>query len=216
MRRFLAVLLSLLACLLGLPATAHATPAPIGGGSVLFTLGGDLRCTAAFAATGGGYGHLIVGPGCSGVGATNLYSGSNVLVGPVVAETLAYAVVRVTNTAAWTLHGGIDTGSVHHTITSLKTAPVGSSVCLIQRMTGFHCGTVTAVNQTVAYPQGTVTGLSRTNICLEPGLGPIAFISGDRAVGVPFGSGSCSSGGYGYFTPITRILSTYGLALMAG
>ncbi len=214
MRRLLATLTALVACLLGLPATAHAGPAPIGGGSILFTPGGFYHCTAAFAATGGSSGYLVAGPGCAG--ATTLYSGADVLVGPASSAT-GYTVVRITNTAAWTLVPWIDTGSGKVTITGSTPTPVGGSVCLLDRVTGTHCGIVTALNQTINYGGGVVTGLTRTSICLEPGSGPIAYVSGSQAQGVPFGgSGSCSAGGTSYFTPVNRILSRYGLTLFTG
>lgn len=215
MRRLLATLTALVALLLGLPATAGAAPAPIGGGSALFTLAGG-RCTAAFAATGGGFGHLVAGPGC-GTTLTNVYSGANVLVGPMIGATTAYSATRVTNTAAWTLVPWIDSGAGKITIKGSRQTPVGGSVCLIDRRFGTHCGTITAINQTVTYPGGVVTGLTRTSICLEPGGTPIAYVSGDQAQGVPFiGSGSCASGGSSFFSPVNPILSTYGLTLFTG
>jgi streptogrisin C len=215
MRRLLATLVALVALLVGLPATASAAPAPIGGGSALFTLAGG-HCTAAFAATGTGFGHLIAGPGC-GTTPASVYSGANVLVGPMIAATPAYSATRITNTAAWTLVPWIDSGGGKVTITGSQQAPVGGSVCLIDRRFGTHCGTITAVNQTVSYPGGVVTGLTRTNICLQPGGTPIAYVSGSQAQGVPFiGSGSCASGGSSFFTPVNRILAAHGLTLFTG
>jgi streptogrisin C len=215
MRRLLATLTVLAACLFGAPAIAAAAPAPIGGGSILFTAGGASRCTAAFAATGGGFGHLVAGRGCAG--ATSLYSGNNVLVGPVVAATEAYTVVKITNTAAWTLVPWINTGSGKLTITGSTPTPVGGSVCLIDPRAGTHCGAVTALNQTISFPGGVVTGLTRTSVCLEPGDAPVAFVTGSQAQGVPFGgSGNCSSGGVSYFTPVNRILASYRLTLFTG
>ena len=201
--------------LLGLPATAGAAPTPIGGGSALFTLAGG-RCTAAFAATGAGFGHLIAGPGC-GTPPVSVYSGADVLVGPMIGGTQAYSVTRVTNTAAWTLVPWINSGSGSIPITGSQQTPVGGPVCLIDTRLGTHCGTVTALNQTVSYPGGVVTGLTRTNVCMEPGGTPVAFVSGSQAQGVPFiGSGSCASGGSSFFTPVNRILSAYGLTLLTG
>lgn len=218
MQRLLAVLTVLLACLLGLPAAATATtptaPAPIGGGSLLFTSTGA-RCTAAFAARAGSSGYLIAGPGCTGSPSTLVYSGNNVLVGQLTAASTGYSVVRVTNTTDWQLVGWITTpaGPVH--LTGSVESPVGATVCLLSRTTGLRCGTIVAKNQTINYPEGAITGVTRTNICMEPGA--IAFVSGSQAQGVPIGgSGSCSSGGISFFLPINRILSTYGLALLTG
>jgi hypothetical protein len=208
MRRLLAILTVLVACSFGLPATAQAAPTPIGGGSVLSTLGGA-RCTAGFAATSADAGYLIAGPGCP---SGNLYIGG-VLVGPSTTRP-GYSVVRVTNTAAWTLVPWVD-GTV--TIGGSTPAPIGGGVCLIDTRTGTRCGTVTARNQTINFPQGVITGLTRTNICLEPGGGAVAYLSGDQAQGVPVGgSGNCSSGGVSYFQPVNPILAAYGLTLLTG
>lgn len=209
MHRISAVLIVLITCLLGLPATAQAAPAPIGGGSVLFTLAGA-RCNAGVAARGGSSGYLIAGPGCP---SGNLYSGNNILVGPSTARP-AYSVVHVTNTAAWTLVPWVGGGV---TIGGSARTPVGGRVCLIDRRTGTRCGVVTALNQTVAFPGGVITGLTRTNICLAPGDGAIVYISDDQVQGTPVGgSGSCGSGGVSFFQPVNPILAAYGLTLLTG
>lgn len=230
MQRLLAVLTVLLACLLGLPAAATATPqatpqattpapAPIGGGSLLFTSAGA-RCTAAFAARAGSTGYLIAGPGCSGPPSTLVYSGNNVLVGQITAAQApprGYSIVRVTNTVDWQLVGWIDTGVGRVSISGSAETPVGGSVCLLSRAGGMRCGTIVAKNQTITFPEGVITGLTRTNICIEAGSRPIAFVSGRQAQGVPIGgSGSCASGGNSFFQPINRILSTHGLTLLTG
>jgi streptogrisin C len=52
---------------------------------------------------------------------------------------------------------------------------------------------------------------------MEPGGTPVAFVSGSQAQGVPLGgTGSCAAGGSSFFTPVNRILSTYGLTLFTG
>jgi len=215
MQRLLAVLTVLFVCLLGLPAAATATttaPAPIGGGSLLFTSAGG-RCTAAFAARAGSTGHLIAGPGCSGSFATLVYSGNNVLVGQLTVASTGYSVVRVTNTTAWQLVGWITTGAGPVHLSGSTETPVGGAVCLLSRAAGVRCGTVVAKNQTVNYPEGVITGLTRTNVCMEPGA--IAFVSGSQAQGVPVGGSACPSGS-SFFLPINRILSPYGLTLLTG
>lgn len=213
MRRLLAILTMLAACLFALPATAHgAGPAPIGGGSVLFNLPHTAQCTAAFAARSASAGYLLAGPGCTG--ASQVYSGADVLVGPR-AGTGWYSVVQVANTAAWVLVPWIDTGSDKVVIRGSRPTPVGGTVCLLSRTTGTRCGAVTAVNQTVQFPQGPISGLTRTNICLEPGA--IAFVSGDQAQGIPVaGSGSCSTGGNSWFQPVNPVLAAYGLTILTG
>jgi streptogrisin C len=104
-----------------------------------------------------------------------------------------------------------------HYLRGSVEAPVGGTVCLIDRVIGLRCGTIIAKNQTVNYPGGTIYGLTRTNICMEPGLSPVAFVSGEHAQGVPLGgSGNCSTGGTSYFQPINPILAAYGLTLLTG
>lgn len=219
MRRLIASLTVLLACLFGLPATASAAPAPIGGGSTLFNPAGGsgTQCTVAFAAAGGGREYLIAGAGCGTTTSTQLYSGNNVLVGPVVGGLDGgYVVVAVTNTAAWDVVGWINAPGGKYSIGGSTETPVGGRVCLLSYTAGITCGTVTAKNVTISYPEGTISGLTRTNICPQPRS--IAFVTGDQAQGVPFGGGSgiCTTAGTSFFFPVNRILSAYGLTLLTG
>jgi hypothetical protein len=205
------VLLAVLLLLLGAtPATA--APAPLGGGSLLTS--GSTRCTAAFAATRGATGFLIAGPRCGSPG-TQLFSGSNVLVGPVTSTPTGgtVTVVQVTNTAAWTLVPWIQLGSTQHMIRGATETPVGGAVCLLDRTVGQRCGVITAKNQTITFPEGTIYGLTRTNICMQAGSGAIAFVSGDQAQGVPIGGSSCTTTGVSYFAPVRPVLAAYGLTL---
>jgi hypothetical protein len=218
MRRLIATLTVLFACLLGLPGTASAAPAPIGGGSLLFNPLGPAasQCTVAFAATDGRRDYLIAGTGCESATSTQLYSGNNVPVGPIVGGLDGgYVVVAVTNTTAWDVVGWINAGS-KYPIAGSKETPVGGRVCLLSHTAGISCGMVTAKNVTITFPEGTVSGLTRTNICPQPRS--IAFVTDDQAQGVPFGSGSgiCTTPGTSYFYPVNRILSAYGLTLVTG
>ncbi len=209
MRRILATLTLLVAFLFGLPATAHAGPAPLGGGSDLFTAGGPSgRCSASFAATNATTGYLIAGPACPSTVGTLLYSGNQVLVGPVASVQGGVVLVKDTNTTAWELVSWVPFGGIDVAIRGSAEAPVGGTVCLISRTTGMTCGSITAKNQTVHFPQGSLTGLTRTTVCLEPG--GVAFVSGDQAQGVPIGGSGCIS----YFRPVNQVLATYRLTLL--
>lgn len=104
---------------------------------------------------------------------------------------------------------------------SQNRAPVGATVCRSGPGSGYHCGTVTALNQTVCFTTGCVTGLTRTNACAEPGDsgGPFIWSSGGQVIaqGVLVGaSGNCTAGGTTWFRPIGPILSAYGLILYTG
>ncbi len=215
MRRIAATLTAALLLLFG-ATPAAAAPAPLGGGSLLSTATGTYRCTAAFAARHNTTGVLVAGPGCAAPAGTQLYS-NGVLVGSVSGSTANGGVttVTVTNTAAWQLVPWIPLGGTRYPIRGSAETAVGGSVCLLDRATGVRCGTVTAKNQTVNYPEGVIYGLTRTNICLSAGSA-IAFITGDQAQGVPMGGSSCASGGTSFFYPVNRILSAYGLTLVTG
>ena len=93
--------------------------------------------------------------------------------------------------------------------------PEGSSICRSGSTSGMHCGTIQAKNQTVNYSQGTVYGLTQTDVCAEPGDSGGSWLSANQAQGVTSGgSGDCTSGGTTFFQPVNPILSAYGLTLV--
>jgi streptogrisin C len=93
-------------------------------------------------------------------------------------------------------------------------AAVGAAICRSGSTTGWHCGTIGAKNQTVNYAQGSVSGLTRTNVCAEPGDSGGGWMSGQQGQGVTSGgSGNCTSGGTTYFQPVNEILQAFGLTL---
>jgi streptogrisin C len=103
------------------------------------------------------------------------------------------------------------------TVQGATVAPVGSSVCRSGSTTGWQCGTVQALDQTVNYQEGTVFGLTQTSACAEGGDSGGAFISGNQAQGMTSGgSGDCTVGGTTFFQPVGETLSTYGLTLVTG
>ncbi|HZG05755.1 MAG TPA: S1 family peptidase [Streptomyces sp.] len=105
-------------------------------------------------------------------------------------------------------------GGANVTVAGSTQAPVGSSICRSGSTTGWHCGTIQQHNTSVTYPQGTVSGVTRTTVCAEPGDSGGSYISGNQAQGVTSGgSGNCSSGGTTYYQPVNEILSVYGLTL---
>jgi streptogrisin C len=94
-------------------------------------------------------------------------------------------------------------------------APVGAAICRSGSTTGTFCGTVLAKNQTVVYPEGAVSGLTRTDVCAEGGDSGGPWLSGDQAQGVTSGgSGDCTSGGETFFQPVNEILVTNDLTLL--
>jgi streptogrisin C len=94
-------------------------------------------------------------------------------------------------------------------------APVGAAVCRSGSTTGTFCGTILAKNQTVRYPEGAVTGLTRTDVCAEGGDSGGPWLSGDQAQGVTSGgSGDCTVGGETFFQPVNEILAANDLTLV--
>ncbi|MFK0251483.1 S1 family peptidase [Amycolatopsis azurea] len=216
--RFRYVLGLVLALCLALPPTAQAhAPAPLGGGSVLQNSASS-RCTAGFAAVSGNTGYLIASTACGQPGDTIRSAGR--VVGVVVAAQVpptGAIVIRVTNTTDWRLVASIPPTNSRVTITGAAEAAVGASVCKYGSTTGWRCGTIQGKNQTITFPWGTLTGLTRTSVCAEPGDNGGPFVSGTQAQGVLVGgSGNCSSGGTTYFVPVNRVLSAYGLSILAG
>jgi streptogrisin C len=94
-------------------------------------------------------------------------------------------------------------------------APVGAAVCRSGSTTGTFCGTILAKNQTVNYPEGAVTGLTRTDVCAEGGDSGGPWLVGDQAQGVTSGGfGDCTIGGETFFQPIAEILEDNDLTLL--
>ncbi|MEV0041544.1 S1 family peptidase, partial [Streptomyces sp. NPDC050804] len=68
-----------------------------------------------------------------------------------------------------------------------------------------------ALNYTVSLPNGSLTGLIRTNICSEPGDSGGPLYAGSTGLGLnSVGSGNCTSGGTTFFQPLVEALNTYG------
>ncbi|MFE2750933.1 S1 family peptidase [Actinosynnema sp. NPDC059335] len=187
------------------------------------TRGGDAyyigsgRCSVGFAVAGG----FVTAGHCGRTG--NATTGFNrVSQGTFAGSSFPgndYAWVR-TNTS-WTSRPWVNryNGS-NVTVTGSSEAAVGAAICRSGSTTGWRCGTVQAKNQTVNYAQGSVSGLTRTNACAEPGDSGGSWVAGSnysQAQGVTSGgSGNCTSGGIVYFQPVNEILSAYGLSLTRG
>jgi streptogrisin B len=126
-----------------------------------------------------------------------------------------YGIVRYTSTtvsrpSAVYTHPGL------LTIRGAGSPVVGMTVCRSGSTTGVRCGTITGLNATVNYPNGTVTGLIRTNICAEPGDsgGPLYNPSTGQIIGIlSGGSGTCTLGGTTFYQPVGEILAVYGVTI---
>ncbi|HEX6194977.1 MAG TPA: S1 family peptidase [Jiangellaceae bacterium] len=176
---------------------------------------GNSRCSIGFSVNGG----FVTAGHCGGVGTTT--SGYNqVSQGVVQGSSFPgndYGWVDVNSN--WTPTALVNrySGSQTVTVAGSQEAAIGSSVCRSGSTTGWHCGEITAKNQTVNYAQGAVYGLTRTTACAEPGDSGGSWLTGQQAQGVTSGgSGNCTTGGVTYFQPVQEILSAYGLTLVTG
>ncbi|MFD3451430.1 S1 family peptidase [Streptomyces sp. NPDC058691] len=193
---------------------ADRAPATFAAG----TVGGDpyyshnIRCSIGFSV----YGGFVTAGHCAQLGAA-VYGWDGSYVGNFQGGTFPgndYGWVNV-GSGWWTVPVVLGWGTVPDALVrGSAEAPVGASVCRSGSTTHWHCGTVLAKNETVNYSQGSVFGLTKTNVCAEPGDSGGSFISGDQAQGVTSGGwGNCSSGGETWFQPVNPILSRYGLTL---
>ncbi|WP_328340334.1 S1 family peptidase [Micromonospora sp. NBC_00421] len=188
----------------------------IAGGQAVY--GGGARCTLGANVHSGSTYYFLTAGHCT-AGATTWYAdgGQSSVLGSRVGSSFPtndYGLVRYTGTvshpsAVYTYPGLL-------TVNGVGTAYVGQAVCRSGSTTGVRCGTVTGLNQTVNYAEGSVSGLIRTNICAEPGDsgGPLYVAGTGLILGIlSGGSGNCTSGGTTYYQPIAEILAAYGLTL---
>ncbi|MEJ2857699.1 MULTISPECIES: S1 family peptidase [unclassified Saccharothrix] len=170
------------------------------------------RCSVGFSV----YGGFVTAGHCGRPGDT-VSDHNGVVTGSFAASTFPYydyAWVRtVAGVNLWGYMEGYN--GYWYYVRGSAQAAVGSGICRSGSTTGMRCGTILARNQTVNYPQGTVYGLTRTNVCAEPGDSGGSWLSANQAQGVTSGgSGNCSVGGTTYYQEVNPILATYGLTLI--
>ena len=176
-----------------------------------YVINGNTLCSVGFSVAGG----FVTAGHCGGVNSPTL-GNNNVAQGTFAGSSFPgndYAWVRTNGN--WTPQPWVNNyagGNV--LVAGSQDAAVGSSVCRSGRTTGWRCGTILGREETIVYPQGAVSGLTRSNACAEPGDSGGSWISGNQAQGVTSGgSGNCSSGGTMWFQPVNEILGVYGLSL---
>ncbi|MET9954330.1 carbohydrate-binding protein [Streptomyces sp. NPDC006339] len=195
---------------------ASEAPRPlydIRGGDAYYMGGG--RCSVGFAITRGTTQGFATAGHCGRAGtATTGYN--QVAQGSFQASVfpgsdMAWVATNTNWTATPYVKGA---GGANVQVTGSVLQPVGASVCRSGSTTGWHCGTIQQHNTSVTYPEGTISGVTRTTVCAEPGDSGGSYISGSQAQGVTSGgSGNCSSGGTTFFQPLNPILQNYGLTL---
>jgi streptogrisin D len=182
----------------------------IAGGNAIYT--GGARCSLGFNVRSGSVYSFITAGHCTNIGST-WRDGAGVTLGVRTGTSFPtndYGIVRY-NTSYTNHPGRIANGQ---DIASAGNAFVGQSVRRHGSTTGNRGGTVTGLNATVNYPQGTVYQMIRTNVCAEPGDSGGPLYSGSVALGLTSGgSGNCSSGGTTFFQPVIEVLNRYGVSV---
>ncbi|AXK33591.1 S1 family peptidase [Streptomyces armeniacus] len=181
-------------------------------GGDAYYIGSGSRCSIGFSVTQSGQSGFVTAGHCGQTGATT--TGSNrqpqgtFRGSSFPGNDYAY----VATNSNWTSTPTVN--SSPQSVAGSTQAMVGASICRSGSTTGWHCGSVQQLNTSVTYPQGTVNGVTRTNVCAEPGDSGGSFISGDQAQGMTSGgSGNCRSGGTTYFQPVNEALQVYGVTL---
>ncbi|MBB5807533.1 streptogrisin C [Saccharothrix ecbatanensis] len=177
----------------------------IGGNA--YYIGSGSRCSVGFAVNGG----FVTAGHCGRTGASTTQPSGTFAGSSFPGNDYAWVRTAAGNTGRPLVNRYPGTVPV----AGSTEAPVGASVCRSGSTTGWRCGTIQQKNASVTYPEGTITGLTRTNACAEPGDSGGSWLTGDQAQGVTSGgSGNCTSGGTIYFQPVNEILQVYGLQLV--
>jgi streptogrisin C len=194
--------------------TAEAPETYFVRGGDAYLINNSSRCSVGFAVRQGSTPGFVTAGHCGSVGAS--------VTGGEAAPGTFRASVFPGSDAAWVevgsgeaLYNTVNMYNGSRYVYDSNQAAPGSSICRSGSTTGWYCGTVEALNQTVYYSQGAVSGLTRTDVCAEPGDSGGSFITGNSAQGMTSGgSGNCTSGGTTYFQPINPALNTWNLTLV--
>ena len=188
------------------------------GGQAIYR--GGSRCSAGFnTRSGSGRNYVLTAGHCANLGGTWTTSGGQTI-GPVAASSFPgndFGAIRISDPASLDPRGGVLDNGAFQDITGASRVPVNSTACKTGSTTGTTCGTVQAYNVTVRYAEGTVSGLTRTTICTQPGDSGGAMFAGSQAQGISSGGtiGGCSQAGFqSFFQPADEALSVYGLTLL--
>jgi len=208
---------SLMAATRGKAVRVERTPGVLSlfaeGGDAIFA--GGARCSLGFnVTTNSGPGILTAGH-CAAAGRQWSLTQGGRAVATLKQSTFPgngdFALLTYNN-AATNAPSVVDTGGGRTVaIARAAAAKVNQQVSRMGSTTGLHTGRVTALNATVNYPEGRVTGLIQTTVCAEPGDSGGSLFAGDSAIGITSGgSGNCRTGGVTFFQPVTTALAAVG------
>lgn len=107
----------------------------------------------------------------------------------------------ITPTAGWTLNNTVISNGTPKAITTFATPKVGEQVCGTGATSGTQCGMVEAVNVSVNYPDGVVTGLAESTQDGNAGDSGGPVYDGSKGLGMISG-GPQGGGGPTFFQPL--------------
>jgi hypothetical protein len=188
-----------------------------GARPILSTAG---RCSAGFNVTDGRNDFILTAGHCGQNGSVWFADGrGDRRVGTTVAGSFPgddFSLVRYDNGEAGEGADVVTVGGGEGVrITGTGDPSVGQRVFRSGSTSGLRDGRVTALDATVNYPEGTVSGLIETNVCAEPGDSGGPLFSEGVALGVTSGgNGDCTKGGTTFFQPVTKAMATLGVRLI--
>ncbi|NDU74729.1 trypsin-like serine protease [Actinomadura sp. DSM 109109] len=183
------------------------------GGDPIYT--GSARCSLGFNVRKGSEYYFLTAGHCTEAGSTWTDESGGTLGGNAGSSFPGddYGIVKYAS-APEDAQGGVTVGGQFRDITGAANATVGQTATRSGSTTGVHDGQVTALNQTVNYQEGSVSGLIQTTVCAEPGDSGGPLFAGSSAVGLTSGgSGDCSSGGVTFFQPVAEPLAEFGVEI---
>ncbi|WP_369251548.1 S1 family peptidase [Streptomyces sp. R41] len=190
----------------------------LNGAQPIFSTGG--RCSAGFNVTNGQSEFILTAGHCGPAGSVWFADNQgSKQVGRTVTTAFPgsdFSLVQYDNGQQTTAGANVVAigGGNGVRITGAADPTVGQRVFRSGSTSGLHDGKVTALNATVNYPEGTVTGLVETTVCAEPGDSGGPLFSEGIALGVTSGgNGDCTSGGTTFFQPVTKALTALGVQL---
>ncbi|WP_416518923.1 S1 family peptidase [Streptomyces achromogenes] len=190
----------------------------LNGARPILSAGG--RCSAGFNVTDGRSDFILTAGHCGPAGAAWFAGdlGSRPL-GTTVDSAFPGSDFSLVRYSGGTAGAGADVvavgGGKGVRITGAADPAVGQRVFRSGSTSGLRDGRVTALDATVNYPEGTVTGLVETTVCAEPGDSGGPLFAEGIALGVTSGgNGDCTTGGTTFFQPVTKALSALGVRLV--
>jgi streptogrisin D len=182
----------------------------------------DGRCSVGFNVTNGQDNFILTAGHCGPAGTTWFQTPQRTgRIGTTVTGDFPgndFALVQYQNEDPFDTTNVVDVGDGQGVRISAAADPVvGQQVFRSGSTTGLQSGEVTAVNVTVNYPEGTVSGLIEAAVCAEPGDSGGPLFAQGMALGVTSGgNGDCTSGGVTFFQPATKALEALGVNLVGG